>query len=411
MFERQSLPNGGCPVQADNIPLCGGHVGGNEWAIDMNGFNRDECGDGLRAARSGGSTFIPDGQAGAYGAVMGVRHIAFNGGYTSTWYAHLSSTNAWDTVFVQGDWIGAVGTTGATGCHLHFQLNAGHTGPSASTTYNAVLSGTLNLDGFSLQTFSDNPEDAFRSNNTGPGYCRAGAPPAQDPGPYNSPCSVEMRTYARNLAVFTVDVGSTKASTRGPCGASRRWVKTCNVGSFGTIVMQNYVAKGPFGDVPRSLVQSGPDAVTVDGHFWKVYGRKCTLGGQSKWIYEWLGQPGTEDEVLIPGSKDIQQFQGGNIVKDYSNPANVVLTVVVYDVGTCTFFGILDVNNDPCYDVNGDAVVNVGDQLLVVAAQADPTSNHEADPNFNDRYDVNRDGSVGAADRFLVILQQGLVCK
>jgi hypothetical protein len=357
--------------------------------------------------------------------MIGIRHTAFNGGETSSWYAHLQqpTQGPWDGVFVQGDWVGSLGTSeaqdelGNAACHLHYQLNLGWGSPlnGAQSSY-VHFSGTPGIDGSGVDTFSAGcdgtvceGQHAFRSNNTGPGYCRPYAPAGVQPGgPDFAPCNTYIRDYIRNLAVYTIDVGSTKASSRGPCGANRRWVKTCGAPGFGTIWMQNYVAQGLFGDIPRAVVQSGPVAVTVDGHFWKAYGRRCSITGQgTRWVYEWLGQPATEDQPLVPGVTDVQYFQGGNIVKNYSNPSNVIMTMGLTGGGSCTFTGVLDINNDPCYDVNGDAAVNTGDQLFMSYY----ISLHDYDPGFDDRFDFNMDGVISAGDQLKQALQFGLQCK
>lgn len=398
------------------IADCTAHTGVNYWAVDMNAYDRDDCWEPLRAARGGSTTFVPDGQAGGYGALLGIRHTAFSGGQTSTWYAHLNSptSGAADSVFVQGDFIGKVGDTGnADFCHLHFQADSGHLGPpQGGQSLNIVLSGALFVNGYSLQGFSDDPEHAFASNNTGAGYCRPGAPGAQDPGSHDNTCEYEMRTYARNALVYGLDIGSTRASSRGACGANRFWIKRCSAGSYGTIIVQNFVSRGVFGEIPRALVASGNEAVMVDGHFWKTWGRRCSLGGQTRFVYEWLGQPTTED-LTLDVSTDIQYFQGGNIIRNYANPSNVTMYMQVNGVGQCTFAGVLDSNNDPCYDFDGTANVNSGDQL----ALAIHGYMNESNPSFNDKFDVNKGGTgwgaVNSGDQLFLSFQIGssMQCK
>lgn len=387
--------DGGCGVN-DGSGGCGGHVGSNLWAVDMNDYDRAgdaDCGDPMKATRNGSANFIPAASSGGYGNLLGINHIAFNGGYTSSWYAHLISptSSPWDTVFAQGDWVGAEGTTGiSTGCHLHFQLDLGFASPLDShQTSDVVLSGTPGIDGFDLQNFSDNGASPFTSNNTGPGYARFGAPPNQDPGPLDAPLpdTVRIRNYVRNLAVYTVDYGSTKFSTRGPCGANRRWVKHCNFGASGLGWTQGFIAQGFFGDIPRALVLQ-PGAVTaysISGHFWKAYSRKCVQGSNT-FAYEDLGFPTAEQQG------DIQTFQRGTITRTFG--PSVIMTVAVNGVGSCTYTSVLDTNNDPCYDVDGDAVISILDLTLLASRFGQP----ETDPNFNDRYDVDRDGSISILD-------------
>jgi hypothetical protein len=360
----------------------------------------------MKAVRNGASSFVPADQSGGYGNLLGIKHIAFNGGYTSSWYAHLSIptqfSQPWDAAFAQGDWIGALGTTGATGCHLHFQVDLGFGSPlDGAQTTDVVLSGTPYLDGFDLQQFSDQSATAFASNNTGPGYGRPGAPATMDPGPPNAPLRPIMRNYVRNLAVYTIDYGSTKASSRGACGANRRWVKKCGFGYWGDGWVQGFIANGLFGQIPRMLVE-GPssNAFSVDGQYWKAYGRVCGLNGTTQPAYVWLGRPTGEDFPLTTNI-DTQLFQGGALNKDYSNPQNVRMTVYVDGVGSCVESNVLDINNDPCYDVNPDSAINSGDQ----GAMAPHVHSSEGASLYDDRYDLNHDGVINSGDQGLLAVQ------
>lgn len=412
LFER----NIGCPVQAVGVPGCGAHTGINQWAVDMNGYNRDECDEPLRGTRWGSSIMIPEGQSGGYGHLLGIRHMQSNGALTSSWYAHLNSTEVWDSVYIQGDRVGYVDTTGtATGCHLHFQVNQGHGQPYSAPTLNVALSGAPPSTGFTLQTFSNDPDHGFASNNTGAGYCRLNAPATQDPGSPTGPCESVIRDYVRNHAAYTVDLGSTHASTRSACGANRFWVKRCSAGSYGTLTMQNLIAQGPFGQLPRALIENGTNAYSVDGHYWKVWGRWCRPNyppdPTSKFVYEWLGRPTTEDYGFFP-DVDIQLFEGGWIIKDYSNPSNIIMYADVTGVGRCTYEDVTDLNNDPCYDLNGTAKVDSGDQLAMAFQLG---FNEWDDPAFNDRYDINKSGqtgwgSINSGDQ-LLLAQQIIIFK
>jgi hypothetical protein len=417
LFERSV----GCPVFADTsfsgYEDCTGHTPGvNQWAIDMNGYNRDECSDALKATRNGDTLFFEDGDIDGYGNTIGVRHVAFNGGPTSSWYSHLETPTsaAWDDVFLQGDYIGTVGTTDASGCHLHFQLNGGHTPPPNVQSLFVGFSGTPLIDGFGVDLFSCNQpypfepsipcdgEHPFASNNTGPGYCRPGAPAHLDPGPADTPCSTFIRQYVRILAVSGVDYGSTKASSRGACGANRRWVKTCQAGAWGTIRMQGFVKKVASAEHPAVLVE-GPTVFmthSVDGAFWKAYYRKFAIGGVSKYAYEWLGRPITEDQVYTLDQR-VQYFDGGSILVDYQDPSNIIVYITVHGLGTLIQDHVLETNNDPCYDLSGDWVVNSGDNLLL----AQQLGKNETNPLYDDRYDLNRDGGINSGDQFLMATQ------
>lgn len=409
----------GCPIFADGIPGCGAHDGTDAWAIDMNHYfeqgGNGDCGAPLRATRWGSTVFIPQQQTGGYGHVLGIRHIAFNGGTTSSWYAHLQNVSgAWDGVFAQGDWVAELGGTGnVTACHLHFQLNHGHNSiiePHQSS--NLVFSGVPGVNGFDLTTFSSTPEPSqasgdFRSNNTGPGYCRPGAPPAQDPGPPTAPCNSAIRNYVRNHNAFTIDLGSTKASSRGVCGANRRWVKTC-ASDFGLITTQGFAVRNPFtGEhIPRALVVHGSAVYSVEAQFWKAYGRRCPISGQgNQFVYERLGSPLGEDYVTSAGIPR-QDFEGGYMTMNLSDPLNIRVSVTTHEGGCPLYSGLLDLNNDPCYDVETNGAITAADLGAASAAFGNETS-----ATFNDRYDVDRNGSVGAADLGLINSQFGLHCN
>lgn len=426
--------DGGCPVSADtSVPGqedCTGHKAGtvNQWAIDMNDFDRPgdaDCGDPLRATRNGTTRFYPLIQGGAYGRMLGIQHVAFNGGYTSSWYAHLESPVdvPSDSVFAQGDFVGTMGNTSTTatlGCHLHFQVDLGLDAPTSGVqqSTDVVLSGTPFQDGFDLQQFSDTPYPTsgsgdFRSNNTGPGYGRPGAPPFQDPGSATAPLSTTIRNYVRNFAYYGVDIGSTKASSRGVCGGNRRWVKSCQMGVWGTAYSQTFVSRGIYGDVVRAIVEGpGSYAYAVDGEYWKMYGVGCGAAVTpgiftSKFAYYKLGRPVTEDFNFIP-NVDIQNFQGGTITKDYTDPGNIKMTAYLDGTGTiCTKYGVLDLNNDPCYDVSTDFNVNPGDQASV-ASRVGQTENNVL---FDDRFDVIPDGVINPGDQARVASQVPRFCK
>lgn len=428
------IRDGGCPVHADTsqpgLEDCTAHKANtiHRWAIDMNDFDRPgdgDCGDPLRAARWGSVQYFSNFQLGGYGAAIGIRHIAFNGGLTSTWYTHLnepstSSDAPWDSVYAQGDWIGALGNTegfaSPVGCHLHFQLNLCHTQPGTCDTSNLVLSGRPFIDGYDLTTFSERADPnepphsgavEFRSNNTGPGYCRPGAPPAQDPGPATAPCNSAIRNYVRNHNAFTIDLGSTKASSRGVCGANRRWVKTCP-SDFGLITTQGFAVRNPFtGEyIPRALVVHGSAVYSIEAQFWKAYGRRCPISGQgNQFVYERLGSPVGEDYVTLAGIPR-QDFEGGCMTMNLSDPLNIRVSVTTHEGGCPLYSGLLDLNNDPCYDVETNGVVGASD--LGAAAGA---FGNETNAAFNDRFDVDRNGSVGAADLGLIDSQVGLHCN
>ncbi len=426
--ERQTFARrDGCPVFAATGTDCNGHLAGgrNEWAVDMHHSNGSDCGTELRATRNGSVHFFDESQGGDYGNLLGINHVAFNGGTTSTWYAHQSYpnglTNPWDTVFAQGDFIATMGTTGySTGCHLHFQVDLGLDAPTSGVqqSTDVVLSGTPFQDGFDLQQFSDTPYPTsgsgdFRSNNTGPGYGRPGAPPFQDPGSATAPLSTTIRNYVRDFAFYGIDIGSTKASSRGVCGGNRRWVKSCQMGVWGTAYSQTFVSRGIYGDVVRAIVEGpGSYAYAVDGQYWKMYGVGCGAPvtpsiSTSKFAYYKVGRPVSEDYNFIP-NVDIQNFQGGTITKDYTDPGNIKMTVYLDGTGTiCTKYGVLDLNNDPCYDVSTDFNVNPGDQASV-ASRVGQTENNVL---FDDRFDVIPDGVINPGDQARVASQVPRFCK
>jgi hypothetical protein len=184
-------------------------------------------------------------------------------------------------------------------------------------------------------------------------------------------------------------------------------VKSCST-NFGAIFVQGFVARGLFGgEFPRMVVQSGPVAYTVDNAFWKAYGAKCTLGGVHDWVYKRLGAPATEDEPLT-SVDSVQYFSGGNIIRFGGNPNNIQVRVSLASGAECWFNNVLDSNNDPCFTVNGDIIVNIADLAEIGAAIS--IASAESQPLWNDRFDVNRDGFLNPADLGLTSSQFSTVC-
>jgi hypothetical protein len=399
----------------------GGHTGSNEYAID---FGTRYCGARIRADSLGGVTVHYDDR---YGWLFLLKHPDGQG----SWFAHLPSGEPWDTVFAQGDYISDAGDTGyGTGCHLHYQVNNNHALPGeAHTALNALLSGTLFISHLSIQYNTAHP-----SNNTGPGYGRPYYGSCSDPlfepgrlcydaGPENAPKSSSIRTWARNYAAYTGDVGSTRAAIQGPCGANRRWVKSCSFGYSGVGFTQSFVVSGYGLQIPVSLTE-GPDgnAYTVKGAMWKAYGRKCSAPWA--WVYEIIGKPtGEEHDWGTYWSE--QHFQYGHL-RAYRNPNDPLnVYVYVYDNSwnhLCTlgvpgggsaggFYDWLDLEHEPCYDVTGDGIVNSSDFLIMAwhkrTSETNPINTKFPGYDYDDRYDLNRDGVINSGDMYLVGGQVG----
>lgn len=427
----------GCAV-GDPEPICSGHRGINQWAIDLN--KAGDCGAPLRADRSGSARLIPDPQGGSYGNLLGITHLNSLGppmDLDSSWYAHMEdfpNDQPWDTVFVQGDFVGNASNTGGDyDCHLHYQVNDQDISPLQGVGYNTLNAwfGAWPYYGYDIQHLSTDASGWHASNNTGAGYGRPytdACPPevpgglCLDRGPENAPKSWPIRTWARNLAVYTVDVGSTRASIQGPCGANRRWVKGCYFNWGDYYYTQNFVLNFLGLQFPLSITEApNGNAYRVTKAMWKAYGRAC--GGTDR-TYLRIGRPVNEEyEIISPFSR--QDFERG-YMQAYRNDAQNISIQVKNNSGTtlCTFNGLydwLDLDHEPCYDVNSDGSVNVGDALMMArrshTSETDPINTSYPGYDYDDRYDLNRDGYINVGDQLLLAKQSancsswGCVCK
>jgi len=447
--------DGGCGVN-DYTQGCGAHVDINRWAIDLN--KADDCGAPLRADRSGSARVIPWYQGAGYGNLVGITHLNSLGppvDVESSWYAHVEdfpSDQPWDTVFVQGDYVGNCSNTGGEYyCHVHYQVNDEDEDPVMWSGYNSlnVWFGAWPDYGYDLQHLSDYNETRHASNNTGPGYGRPytdTCPPevpgglCKDRGPEDEPKSWAIRTWARNLAAYTVDVGSTRASIQGPCGANRRWVKGCYFYWGDYYYTQNFVldflglqfplsiTEGPTGEDSEDYgfaESSTANAYRVTKAMWKAYGRQCG----SDYTYLLIGRP-LNEEYALGFNLFGQDFERGYLLADRNDALNVY--VHVYDdsnprqllcsqgAGTGGFYDWLDLDKEPCYDVSGSGVVNVVDVLEVArrmdTSETDPVNTVYPGFDYDDRYDLNRNGACNIVDTLLVAQQAlvydpGRVCK
>lgn len=450
LFERQY----GCPVQ---YPSC--NVGDDcyyhnvcnaqyEWAIDLNnvtdnsGGGDSDCGNPLRATRLGSPVFFPMDTGGYHSSYLGIIHPNGPGDFESTWYTHVDypsdavyyqngSWHTWDTTFAQGDFVSRMGKMGTSACHLHFYLADGQYRSDAS--FNQWMSGYFPWTGYDLQHLSDDNMTGHASNNTGAGYGRpysGTCPPwvpgglCADRGPDNAPLVSAIRQYARDLAAFTVDPGSTRASIQGPCGANRRWVKGCYFGAGGYRYSQSFVLDYLGLQIPSSITEGYPagTARRVTKAMWKAYGRRCTIDPPpppivSAWVYEIVGRPTSEEYALALDFFE-QDFELGHLVANRSDAQNVYVSV--YDnswglvcsigvPGAGGFYDWLDIAHEPCQDVNGDGVVNPLDVVQVIFREPtyewDPINDYYVGYNYDDRYDVNRDGAINALDDAKVQLQ------
>ena len=433
----------GCGVD-DHSSGCGGHLGINQWAIDLN--KAGDCGAPLRADRLGAALVIPWYQGGGYGNLLGIAHLNSLGppmDLDSSWYAHMEDfpgDQPWDTVFVQGDFVGLADSSGTVippgSCHLHFQVNDQGTdkSPVQSDDYNTLDAwfGAWPYYGYDIQHLSTDYNGWHASNNTGAGYGRpyTGTCPTPVPGGLcldrepldtpNRPLSWAIRTWVRNLAAYTVDVGSTRASIQGPCGANRRWVKGCYFYWGDYYYTQNFVLNYGL-QYPLSITEApNGNAYRVTKAMWKAYGRKCG----SDYTYLRIGRP-VNEEYVVGSYIDQQDFERG-YMQAYRNNAQSISIQVKNNSGTtlCTFNGLydwLDLDHEPCYDVNSDGWVDSGDQGAMGkrcwTSETDPINAQFPGYDYDDRYDLNRDGYVDSGDLGLVNRQVancsawGCVCK
>lgn len=359
--------DGGCPVGSDGSPPCQYHataVPAYRWAIDLNdesdeteGPNSD-CGDPLKATRLGGSEFYKPGQVGG-SSYLGVEHYNAPGDLDETWYVHVSYNDdavscegqtcyPWDSVYAQGDFVARMSnvdrpieTPSPMDCHLHFFVTDGTY--SWNPSLNLWMSGVWPWTGYDLQHLSDDNMTGHASNNTGPGYGRpyTGACPPwvpgglwADRGPDNRPLVWPIRTYARDMAAFAQDAGSTRAAIQGPCGANRRWVKGCYFGSGVYAYSQSFVTDYAGLQIPLSITEGYPSgtAYRIMGTMWKAYGRRIPIGPPPhppyKWVYEVLGRP-IGEEYAVGTYIGQQDFEFGHMHAYRSDIYNVL--VYVYD--------------------------------------------------------------------------------
>jgi hypothetical protein len=309
-------------------------------------------------------------------------------------------------------------------------VNNNHAIPGQDhTAVNQWLSGTFYISHLSSQYSTYHP-----SNNTGAGYGRpyTDACPTPVPGGLcldsgleDAPKSGPIRTYARNLAAYTLDVGSTRAAIQGPCGANRRWVKGCYFGVGVYAYTQSFVSSAYGYQYPLSITES-PDgnAYRVTKAMWKAYGMSSCGDGTLTRVYQKIGRPtGEEDQI---GTYIFEQdFERGWLVADRSDPSgNVNVSVGTSGYGTlCTVNGLydwLDLAHEPCYDVTSDGLVDSSDVSMIgkriSTGETYPINPSYPGYDYDDRYDVNRDGETDSSDWMLVARQfakywGSLVCR
>jgi hypothetical protein len=398
--------NGGCPVNAPPNTGCTFHQAGTQyaWAIDLNdtGPGDSDCGDTLKATRAGSTIFYEPGE-GAPSSYLGIIHAT-----GSSWYTHVAWQNdaivfrngdwrPWDDLYSQGDLAARNGKEGTVYCHLHFFVTNGNQRYNQSV--NVCLSGNCSSTGWDLQTLSNEDHVIHKSNNTGPGYGRPGAPAHLNPGPDGAPLSPSVRQFARLLVALGGEPGSTFASTQGPCAANRRWVKRCFFGYDGLAYTQNFL--GSTGTLllrPRSITEGPNGAKLVQEATWKAYGRECVDGFPT---YAVVGRP------LDNEADGTQPFSFGYIVRDNTDPTSATVTVYNNDDQVlCQFAGLKNWYTGPCYDVTGNAIVSSPDVFGIFAR----VGVSETSPAFDDRYDFNLDAAISASDSALVMANFGKPC-
>ncbi|OFW63951.1 MAG: hypothetical protein A2Y74_06930 [Actinobacteria bacterium RBG_13_63_9] len=212
----------GCPANAVPPPsptpfVCHAHEEGtlNQWAIDLN--KADDCGAPLRADRSGSARVIPWYQGAGYGNLIGITHLNSLGppvDKDSSWYAHMEnfpSDQPWDTVLVQGDFVGNASNTGGDyACHLHYQVNDEDEDPVNWSGYNTlnVWFGAWPYYGYDIQHLSTDYDGWHASNNTGAGYARPYTGPCPPEGPAPSAGGLRATLTSMRGATITVAMSS-----------------------------------------------------------------------------------------------------------------------------------------------------------------------------------------------------------
>ena len=441
----------GCPVGSNGTPPCQYHstaVPNYRWAIDLNnetdetqGGNSD-CDDVLKATRLGAVEFYEPGWPGN-SSYLGIQHYNGPGDSDETWYIHVAYPNdavicdpqchPWDSVYAQGDFAARMGDLVTDACHLHFYLTDGP--DSWNPSLDPWVSGSWPWTGYDLQHLSDDNMTGHASNNTGAGYGRpyTGTCPPEvpgglclDDGPENAPLTWSIRNYARDMAYYAQDAGSTRASIQGPCGANRRWVKGCYFNWGVYKYSQNFVLNYLGLQIPLSITEGYPGGTArrVMKAMWKAYGQKCG----SDYTYLWIGRP-TNEEFDLGSPFTQQNFERGFMQAWRNDPFNVMVSVFDNSGGLlCTqgagsggFYDWLDMNHQPCYDVNSDSWVDSGDQGALgrrcCTSESNPINSLRPGYDYDDRYDVNRDGFVDSGDAGLVNRQVahcsswGCICK
>jgi len=165
---------------------------------------------------------------------------------------------------------------------------------------------------------------------------------------------------------------------------------------------------------PLSITEGYTDgtAFRVTKAMWKAYGQKC--GGD--YTYLRIGRPLNEEyEIGSPFSQ--QDFERGHM-RAYRNDAQNVV-VYVYDnswnllcsqgAGTGGFYDWLDLDHQPCYDVDGNSVVNINDVYSVAArmgtSETAPINPGNPGLDYDDRYDADGNGAININDPYKVAAQ------